>query len=146
MKNEPLVIERTFNAPIAKVWKAITNKEDVKQWSFEIKEFEPEAGFEFQFYGEKDGVKYFHRCKVTEMIPARKLAYSWRYVGQEGDSHVTFELFAEGNKTTLKLTHEGLETFPQTPAYAKSNFVEGWTQLIGTNLKQFVETTSKEKI
>jgi uncharacterized protein YndB with AHSA1/START domain len=25
-----LVIERTFNAPVARVWKALTNKEDMK--------------------------------------------------------------------------------------------------------------------
>jgi uncharacterized protein YndB with AHSA1/START domain len=139
-KSEPLVLERTFNAPIARVWKAITNKDDMKEWSFDIKEFKPEAGFEFEFYGEKDGVKYFHRCKIAEVIPEKKLAYSWRYEGHEGNSMVTFELFAEGNKTRLRLTHEGLETFPQTPAFAKSNFVEGWTALIGENLKLFVET------
>src|SRR5580658_6376786 len=33
-KSGPLVIERTFNAPIAAVWKAITNKEDMNHWYF----------------------------------------------------------------------------------------------------------------
>jgi uncharacterized protein YndB with AHSA1/START domain len=135
----PLVIERTFNAPVAKVWKAITNKEDMKEWSFDIKKFKPEAGFEFEFYGEKDGAKYFHLCKVMEVIREKKLAYTWRYEGHEGNSLVTIELFAVGNKTRLKLTHEGLETFPKTPLFARTNFVEGWTYLIGKSLKQFVE-------
>jgi uncharacterized protein YndB with AHSA1/START domain len=139
-KPSPLVIERTFNAPIAKVWKAITNKNDMKKWSFEIKEFKAKVGFEFQFYGEKDGAKYFHRCKITEVIPRKRLAYSWRYDGHEGNSLVTFELFAEGGKTRLKLTHEGLESFPKTPPFARKNFTEGWTCLIGTNLKEHVET------
>ncbi len=31
MKTEPFVIERTFDAPIERVWKAITNKNDMKQ-------------------------------------------------------------------------------------------------------------------
>jgi hypothetical protein len=40
----------------------------------------------------------------------------------------------------LKLTHAGLGTFPMTnPAFAKANFAEGWTMLIGTSLKDFVE-------
>ena len=112
----------------------------MKQWSFEIKEFKPEVGFEFQFYGEKDGAKYFHRCKITEVIPRKRLAYSWRYDGHEGNSLVTFELFAEGGKTRLKLTHEGLESFPKTPPFARANFTEGWTCLIGSRLKEFVET------
>jgi uncharacterized protein YndB with AHSA1/START domain len=138
-KNEPVVIERVFNAPAAAVWKAITNKDDIKQWSFDIKEFKPEVGFEFQMYGEKDGVKYLHLCKITEVILGKKLAYTWRYEGYEGDSLVTFELFTEGNKTRLKLTHEGLETFPQ-PEFAKENFVAGWTHIVDISLRKFIET------
>jgi uncharacterized protein YndB with AHSA1/START domain len=137
---EPLVIERTFNASVEQVWKALTSKEDIKRWSFDMKEFKPELGFEFQFTGGKEGVTFFHHCKITDVIPNKKLAYSWRYEGYEGDSLVTFELFAEGGGTRLKLTHEGLETFPKIPDFAKSNFVAGWTHIIGSSLKEFVET------
>ncbi len=56
-KDEPLVVERTFDAPVALVWKALTDKEDIKRWSFDIPEFAPEVGFEFQFYGGDEGVK-----------------------------------------------------------------------------------------
>ena len=145
MKNEPFVIERTYNAPVEKVWKAITDKEDMKQWYFDIAEFKPEVGFEFQFEGGKEDKCYLHLCKITEVIPRKKLQYSWRYDGYEGNSFVTFELFAEGNKTRLKLTHEGLETFPiSNPDFAKENFVEGWTYLIGTSLKEFAEKATIE--
>jgi hypothetical protein len=48
-------------------------------------------------------------------------------------------LFGDGGKTRLKLTHEGLETFPKTPSFARKNFVQGWTQIIGSSLKDFVE-------
>ncbi len=140
----PLVIERTFDAPVARVWQALTTKEDFDRWYFKIKEFRPEVGFEFRFYGENEGVKYEHRCKVTEVVPGKKLAYSWRYEGHEGDSLVTFELFDEAGKTRLRLTHAGLETFPRTPAFARGNFVGGWTELIGTNLKQFVESSNEK--
>ncbi|HXB03070.1 MAG TPA: SRPBCC domain-containing protein [Opitutaceae bacterium] len=138
-KNEPVVIERTFNAPVGMVWKAITDQDQMKAWSFDIKEFKPEVGFEFQFYKTKDGLKYIHRCKVTGIVPEKKLAYSWRYEGHEGNSHVTFELFPEGKKTRLKLTHEGLDSFPKMPVFDKKNFVWGWTMLIGTGLKEYVE-------
>ncbi len=145
MKNEPFVIERTYNAPVEKVWKAITDKEDMKQWCFDIAEFKPEVGFEFQFEGGKDEKCYLHLCKITEVIPRKKLQYSWRYDGYEGNSFVTFELFAEGDKTRLKLTHEGLETFPiSNPDFAKENFVEGWTYLIGSSLKEFAEKATIE--
>src|SRR5438034_7047711 len=137
---EAVVIERTFNAPIARVWKALTDAEDMRRWYFDLKEFKPEVGFEFEFAVEHEGMNYDHLCKVTKVIPQKTLAYTWRYQGHEGDSLVTFELFADGDKTRLKLTHEGLETFPKTPAFARKNFEEGWTQIIGSSLKAFVES------
>jgi uncharacterized protein YndB with AHSA1/START domain len=136
---EPLVIERTFHAPAHLVWKAITEKDDLKHWYFDLMEFKPEAGFEFQFTGRCEGRKFLHHCRITDVIPGQKIAYTWRYEGFEGESLVTFELFAEGQKTRLKLTHTGLETFPKLPAFARENFTQGWTTLIGSNLKQFVE-------
>ena len=143
MKQEPFVIERSFNAPIEKVWKAITDRDQMKQWYFDIAGFKPEVGYEFEFEGGDENKRYRHMCKITEVIPGKKLSYSWRYDGYEGNSLVTFELFAEGNQTKLKLTHAGLETFPRTnPDLAKENFAAGWNEIIGTALKNFIETTS----
>ena len=140
---EAVFIERSFNAPVARVWKAITDVEEMRRWYFDLKEFKPEVGFEFEFIVEHEGMKYHHLCKVTEVIPKKKLAYTWQYKGQEGNSLVTFELFANGDKTRLKLTHEGLETFPKTAAFARENFEKGWTEIIGSELKQFLEKAKK---
>lgn len=140
MTNEPFVIEHTYNAPVKKVWNAITDRDQMKQWYFDLKEFKPEVGFEFQFEGGKDGNTYLHLCKVTEVVEGKKLKHSWRYDGFEGNSFVTWELFDEGNKTRVKLTHDGLETFPvNNPDFAKNNFVMGWNQIVGTSLKEYVE-------
>jgi uncharacterized protein YndB with AHSA1/START domain len=136
---EAVVIERTFNAPVARVWKALIDADEMRVWYFDLKEFKPEVGFEFEFTVEHEGTKYHHLCKITEVIPQKKIAYTWRYAGEEGNSLVTFELVADGGKTRLKLTHEGLETFPKLPAYAKTNFEKGWTEIIGSSLKQYVE-------
>lgn len=138
--NEPVVIERVLNARVERVWQAITDKDKMKQWYFDLAEFRPEVGFEFQFEGGREDRCYLHLCKITEVVEGRKLAYTWRYDGEPGNTLVTFELFAEGDKTRIKLTHEGLETFrADNPDLAKENFVAGWTQIIGTNLKNFVE-------
>jgi len=136
---ETVVIERTFDAPVARVWKALTDVEEMRHWYFDLKEFKPEVGFEFEFVVEHEGVTYDHRCKVTEVIPQKKIAYTWRYEGHEGNSLVTIELFPDGDTTRLKLTHEGLESFPKTAAFARENFNKGWTEIIGSELKQFVE-------
>ena len=141
MKNEPFVIERTFNAPVDKLWKAITDKDQMKQWYFDLAEFKPVVGFEFRFTGEgHKGEKYVHICKITDVIANKKLRYSWKYDNLEGMSYVTFELFEAGDKTRLKLTHEGLETFPaNNPDFAKESFTKGWTHIIGKSLKEFIE-------
>ncbi len=136
---EAVVIERTFNAPVARVWKALTDADEMRQWYFDLKEFKPEPGFEFEFTVEHEGMKYHHLCKITEVISQKKLAYTWRYEGHEGDSLVTFELFADRDQTRLKLTHEGLETFPNLPAFARKRFLAGWTEIIGSSLKEFLE-------
>jgi uncharacterized protein YndB with AHSA1/START domain len=139
-----VVIERTFNAPVARVWTALTKVEEMRQWYFDLEEFKPEVGFKFGFTVEHEGMKYSHLCKVTDVIPQRKIAYTWRYQGHEGDSLVTFELFAEGDKTRLRLTHEGLESFPKLPSFARENFEAGWTS-ITSELQKFVEGDASQR-
>ena len=136
---EAVIIERTFNAPVARVWKALTDVDQMREWYFDLKEFKPEPGFEFEFIVEHEGMKYHHLCRVTEVVPQKRIAYTWRYKDEPGDSLVTFELAAEGDKTKLRLTHEGLETFPKTATYARNRFEAGWTEIIGSELKKFVE-------
>jgi uncharacterized protein YndB with AHSA1/START domain len=135
-----------YNAPVEKVWKALTDSDQMKHWYFDIEKFKPEAGFEFSFSGEgKTGEKFLHLCKITHAIRNKKLRYSWRYEGYEGISFVTFEFFDEDGKTRLKLTHEGLETFPLTVNndFARENFEEGWTYIVGTSLKDYLKKTSE---
>ena len=138
---EAVVVERVLNASVARVWRALTDVEQMRQWYFDLKEFEPKVGFEFKFAVEHEANTYRHICRVTEVVPEKKIAYSWRYEGEEGNSLVTFELFSENSKTRLKLTHEGLETFPQTPNFARGNFEKGWSS-ISAELQQFVEARS----
>ena len=142
MNAAPIVVEQTFDAPISTVWEAITDKDKMKQWYFDLAEFKPEVGFEFSFMGENEGRKFKHLCRITVVMPGKKLAHTWQYEGYTGISVVTFELFDEGGKTRVKLTHEGLESFPVTEYkdFAKENFMGGWTYIIGTSLKRYLST------
>ena len=143
MKDEPFIIERTFNASVEKVWEAITDKDEMKKWYFDLAEFKPEIGFEFRFYGGPPEKQYLHICVITEVDKGKKLTYNWRYDGYDGISYVTFELSPVGNKTKVRLTHKGLETFPASnPHFAKENFAAGWTSIIGTSLKEYFEKTN----
>jgi uncharacterized protein YndB with AHSA1/START domain len=141
MDTLPIIIERTFNVAVSKVWKAITDKDEMKKWYFDFADFKPEIGFKFHFSGGPSPEKqYLHLCEITEAVPEKKLSYSWRYDGYPGNSFVTFELFDQDNRTMLRLTHTGVETFPKdNPDFAKENFVEGWNQIIHTSLKDYLE-------
>jgi uncharacterized protein YndB with AHSA1/START domain len=140
-------MERTYRAPIQKVWNALTDKEQLKQWYLEVSDFKPEPGFRFELYGQNNGIRFVHRCMVTEASPVTRLSYTWSYADYEGQSLVTFELFEETAATTrLKLTHSGTDTFPlDHPDFKGADFVQGWNGLLGKNLLNFVEMDSLEK-
>ncbi len=141
MENQIIVLERLFSAPVAKVWRAITDKDEMKSWYFDLAEFKAEIGFKFQFTGGPSPEKqYLHLCEITEVVYEKRLSYSWRYDGYPGNSSVTFELFGQGNQTLLKLSHIGLNTFPKENAdFAVKNFEEGWNEIINTSLKNYLE-------
>lgn len=141
MDNEPIIVEKQFNAPTSRVWKALTDKNEMKSWYFDLPEFRPEKGFKFTFTGGPSPEKqYVHLCEVTEAIPGKKISYSWAYEGYSGYSVVTFELFEQGDKTLLKLTHDGVGTFPaDNEDFARKNFVEGWNEIINQNLNNYLE-------
>lgn len=141
MNNEIISIERLFNAQVANVWAAITNKDEMKLWYFNLAEFKAAVGFSFQFTGgPDDGTQYLHVCEVIEVIPHQKLTYSWRYDGYAGISFVSFDLIEQEDKTLLRLTHTGIGSFPKTnPDFAINNFKEGWNAIINTSLKDYLE-------
>lgn len=140
MSTTPLVVERELNAPVDLVWKAISDRDEMKLWYFDLAAFEPRVGFEFEFMGGTEQHKYRHICQVTEVEAERRLTYSWSYDGFEGASFVTFELEPRGNNTFIRLTHRGLGTFPPNPDFARSNFEEGWSAIIGTLLPDYLKT------
>jgi uncharacterized protein YndB with AHSA1/START domain len=139
----PLIVDRIYQAPVAEVWAALTDPDHLKHWYFDIPEFVPVVGAKFQFTGENEGRVYVHLCTVTEVIINKKLQYTWVYKDHGGNSLVTFELFPMGERTRIVLTHEGLHTFPQIQDFRRENFQEGWIEIIGRMLKDYVEKKSK---
>jgi uncharacterized protein YndB with AHSA1/START domain len=135
----PLLIEKIIDAPVESVWNALTIPEEMRQWYFDVSDFKPQPGFEFDFSGGAEDRVYVHKCKVIEAIKNKKLSYSWRYEGYEGHSIVTFEFFPEANKTLIRLTHTGLETFPPSNSdFKKENFNEGWTYFLTKALPEYL--------
>jgi uncharacterized protein YndB with AHSA1/START domain len=141
IEKTPIVLERTYAAPVETVWKAITDVDQMKQWYMPaLESFKAEVGFETRFRIRHNDKNFTHIWKVTEVVPGKKITYGWKFEEYPGDSLLTFELFPEGNKTRLRLTHQGLETFlPESnPDLARGQFAQGWTSIVSA-LSPFVE-------
>lgn len=130
-----------LNHSISNVWNAISNKNEMKNWYFDLDDFKPEIKFKFKFYGgEEDCKQYLHLCEVVEVVKEKRLAYSWEYLGYKGISFVEFELFEQENGTLLELKHRNVEMIDKTnPDFAKENFVAGWKHIIQTALPNYLD-------
>lgn len=114
--NVPLIKEFHYNAPIDKVWQALTNIDKLLQWYFpQLQKFEPVVGYRFQF--EDDGAAYQKEWIVTKVAAGKMLAHSWAYKGYSGSSEVIFDVFPDSNAATLRVTQTGLESFSQSSAF-----------------------------
>ncbi|WP_031529529.1 SRPBCC family protein [Dyadobacter crusticola] len=137
--SDPLVREFTYNVPIEKAWKALTNKEEMKIWYFpQLRHFEPVVGFKFEF--DDDNAGYQKEWIVTKVMEGKTLAHSWAYKGYPGTSDVVFDLFSENEKTRLRVTQTQLESFPDHPHFRRERFEIGWDNLLGQNLRKLLET------
>jgi uncharacterized protein YndB with AHSA1/START domain len=115
------------------------------QWFFDnIPEFKPEVGFGTQFNvntGERD---FHHVWTITDVIPGQKIVYDWRYTDLPGEGKVTIEIFDEGDGSRLRVTNEGLESFPRDiPEFARESCVGGWKYFVHGNLKNYLQTANK---
>lgn len=137
----PIVIERNFKASTAIIWNALTDLSQLKKWYFDLDGFQPVPGFRFRFAGKgSTGEEYMHDCRVLEVIPGKKIAYSWTYENREGYSVVSFELFPDGDQTRLVLTHTGVASFAANGSdFMNESFTQGWTEIIGNQLRLFLE-------
>ena len=141
MEEKAIVIEQTFDASVERVWMAITNVDEMKQWFFSnIESFDPVIGFETRFVIQVEDRIYPHVWKLTEVEPLQKITYDWSYEGYTGRSIVVFELFKVGENTKLKLTSNTVEKYPDhIPEFSRESGVEGWNYFITKSLKAYLD-------
>lgn len=142
-KSHPLVIERSYDATPAQLWAALTDPAQMKLWYLFIPDFKPVVGHQFQFEGGPPERTYVHKCEVKEAVPNEVIAYSWRFEGHPGDSLVRFEILPDGEKTKVRLTHSGIESFlaAGNSDFDAKNFEMGWSHLMNANLVELLATT-----
>jgi len=141
METLPFVIEIEYNFPVEKVWKALTDPDDMRQWYFDLPSFTSKvaAPLELEKIEELSNM-YLGNFMAVERIEGNKISYTWKYEVYPGHSLVTFELSEEGKRTKLQFTHQGLETFPvSNPDIARDNIFSSWKYMLDTAIKVFLE-------
>lgn len=132
-----VVIEKMFAHAPEKLWRALTEPALLTQWLL-TNDFLPEIGREFQFRNEPvggwDGVI---DCKVLEVEPLQRLAYSWRALGLE--SRVEFTLTRVDGGTQLRMEHSGFRATQQA-AYQGAQY--GWQRFLG-NLERLLDEEAR---
>lgn len=71
-ERKSVVIERDLAHPPERIWRALTQPHLMAEWLMRT-DFEPRLGHAFSFTAEWGAVE----CKVMEIEPERRLAYSW---------------------------------------------------------------------
>jgi uncharacterized protein YndB with AHSA1/START domain len=131
-----ITLSRSFDASPEQVWAALTDKNQLKQWYFDIPDFAPVPGTVFDFY-EGPAREYLHRGKVLAAEPNRRLQHTWMHPSHsKGESVLTWEIAPDGERTKVTLHHEGTENFAGAgPAFSRANYEAGWDALLNIQLR-----------
>ncbi len=123
-----------FPHPPEAIWEYLTKPELMEQWLMK-NNFQSIIGVDFQFRTnpipslEFDGIFY---CKVLEIVPFRKLSYSWKSGPGEGkitlDSVVVWSLQPTDKGTELFLEHSGFAKKENLNFY--NGLTDGWLEKI----------------
>jgi uncharacterized protein YndB with AHSA1/START domain len=114
--------EIVISATAAKVWEHITDPKRIAGWLME-NDFEATVGKEFSMNCNTEGEI---ACVVKEIVPERKLVYSFRSEDIPVETLVTITLAKEGDRTRLTLVHSGWDTLPPDQQGIADTYDGGW--------------------
>jgi uncharacterized protein YndB with AHSA1/START domain len=131
MAPDTIRLERTLDAPADKVWRYLTEAELRREWFMGGTDARPDGEFELLVDHDnlsRDNVPYPENYasskgatwseKVIRFDPPRLLTTTFQG-GKNGT--VTYELFPDGDRTRLVLTHSGI-----TSGSGSQDFGSGW--------------------
>jgi len=132
-----IVVDEVFPHTPEKIWSTLVRPDLMARWlRMTPVGFEPVVGNRFTYQtsaaGSWDGTI---RCEVTEVVPNRRLAYSWRGgdaantgYGSLLDTVVTLTLEPEEAGTRLRVVHSGFVLPRNETAYR--NMSGGWAGVV----------------
>ncbi len=123
MKDQ-IVKEQVFEHGIDKVWKAITEADEISKW-FIHADFKAEPGYQYTFTATEEHGRTKISGKVLEADPYT-LKYTWTTGDAPIETIVTWTLKQEGGQTVLTLVHSGIAQYGDSAAEVMGHFDMGW--------------------
>lgn len=133
-----LTKQHQFAQPIAKVWAAITEQDQISKW-FMPCDFKAQPGYRYSLISSGDDACERIYGNVITVNPVNELVYSWIVVGTETETIVSWNLEEKDGGTLLTLEHSGISKYPNQDTAIKmfESFTDGWGKCI-THLDRFV--------
>ena len=133
-----------FPHPVETIWEYLTKSELLEQWLMK-NDFKPVIGHQFQFRTNPipaldfDGICH---CEVLEIIPMKKLSYSWK--GGSGNGEITMDTLVVWQ---LESTEKGTDVYLEHSGFGKTEHVnlypgmtDGWVKNIQKIVKHIEAT------
>jgi uncharacterized protein YndB with AHSA1/START domain len=120
-KTHALKIQRTLNASVERVYKAWTNPDEICKWfgCADITDCQVEQDltvgglYQIKMTIAPDGHVITIDGEFQEIVPNRKLVYTWNSDSEEFPAHntlVSIEFIEQGNATDMILNHTNFST------------------------------------
>jgi uncharacterized protein YndB with AHSA1/START domain len=124
-------MEERFPVPIDRVWQALTDPLMIARWLMTPAGYEARVGARFWLREDphedpREDCAGQVECEVLELVPPRRMVWSWRGVEDPATTRLVIELEAHGATTHLTLRHTG-----DTDERTARNTTRGWTGKLG---------------
>lgn len=125
-----------LNAPIEKVWKAVSTSEGIAAW-WMPNTFQPILGHDFTLHAGQFGDS---PCKVTELDAPNRVGFDW---GKDWHLVIELEKLKDG-KIEFTLIHSGWDVekvteFGQTHSVVREIMNGGWEEIVKVKLPTYIE-------
>ena len=134
-KSQTLEFKYLIKAPLDQVYSAFTNSTSLREWLCDAAQSDPHKGGRLYMWWQKG---YYACGEFTTVIPGKEVAFTWHGRGEPAATHVQITLVAQGNTTSVIVTHGGIGT-SENWADTVSEFKSGWETAF-ENLQSVLET------
>jgi uncharacterized protein YndB with AHSA1/START domain len=126
-----LVVNRTFQAPIEKVFRAWTDPNELDRWFSPVDDVTVSSSVDLRVGGayriqinKNDGTSFITSGTYREIQPPHRLVFTWNGACEieANETVVTIEFFSVGDSTQVTLTHQRFSN-----EEARDRHEHGWT-------------------